>query len=464
MTDGLDQPDSSDGPQGGNAALSARSISRAEGVNAFQALQRVLYRSAKQDPKRRFHALYDKLTRRDVMWRAWVDVATNQGAPGVDGVSIADIDEGGVEAVRAFLDELAAELEAETYRPQPLRRVDIPKPGQPGKSRPLSIPCVRDRVVMTAAKSILEPIFEAQFLPCSFGFRPKRSAHQALEVVRTTANKGAVWVLDADISDCFGSLGFDAIVSEMEKRVSDRKMLKLIRAWLRVGVLEGGVVTDSVTGAPQGSPVSPLMANIVLHVLDEAWSRQGHRLGTLVRYCDDFVVLAPTRARVVEAKARIEAVLEPLGLRLHPDKTRIACLAEGQEGFVFLGFEHRMRESRKWRGRWYLNRWPSPRAMASIRAKVKQRTARRFASLPLEAVVESLNPVLRGWGAYFRYGNSSQKFSAIDSYVHLRMATLASTKHGLHGRNWATRFTYGWMADLGVYRLSGKVRYRAASA
>ena len=464
MTDGLDQPDSSDGPQGGNAALSARSISRAEGVNAFQALQRVLYRSAKQDPKRRFHALYDKLTRRDVMWRAWVDVATNQGAPGVDGVSIADIDEGGVEAVRAFLDELAAELEAETYRPQPLRRVDIPKPGQPGKSRPLSIPCVRDRVVMTAAKSILEPIFEAQFLPCSFGFRPKRSAHQALEVVRTTANKGVVWVLDADISDCFGSLAFDAIVSEMEKRVSDRKMLKLIRAWLRVGVLEGGVVTDSVTGAPQGSPVSPLMANIVLHVLDEAWSRQGHRLGTLVRYCDDFVVLAPTRARVVEAKARIEAVLEPLGLRLHPDKTRIACLAEGQEGFVFLGFEHRMRESRKWRGRWYLNRWPSPRAMASIRAKVKQRTARRFASLPLEAVVESLNPVLRGWGAYFRYGNSSQKFSAIDSYVHLRMATLASTKHGLHGRNWATRFTYGWMADLGVYRLSGKVRYRATSA
>jgi len=464
VTDGLDQPDSSDGPQGGNAALSARSISRAEGVNAFQALQRVLYRSAKQDPKRRFHALYDKLTRRDVMWRAWVDVATNQGAPGVDGVSIADIDEGGVEAVRAFLDELAAELEAETYRPQPLRRVDIPKPGQPGKSRPLSIPCVRDRVVMTAAKSILEPIFEAQFLPCSFGFRPKRSAHQALEVVRTTANKGVVWVLDADISDCFGSLAFDAIVSEMEKRVSDRKMLKLIRAWLRVGVLEGGVVTDSVTGAPQGSPVSPLMANIVLHVLDEAWSRQGHRLGTLVRYCDDFVVLAPTRARVVEAKARIEAVLEPLGLRLHPDKTRIACLAEGQEGFVFLGFEHRMRESRKWRGRWYLNRWPSPRAMASIRAKVKQRTARRFASLPLEAVVESLNPVLRGWGAYFRYGNSSQKFSAIDSYVHLRMATLASTKHGLHGRNWATRFTYGWMADLGVYRLSGKVRYRAASA
>ncbi len=464
MTEGLDQPAAPEDPQGGSAALSARSISRDEGVDAFQALQRVLYRSAKQDPKRRFHALYDKLTRRDVMWRAWVDVATNQGAPGVDGVTIASIEEGGVEAVRAFLDTLAAELETGTYRPKPLRRVNIPKPGQPGRTRPLSIPCVRDRVVMAAAKSILEPIFEADFLPCSFGFRPKRSAHQALEVVRTTANKGAVWVLDADISDCFGSLAFDAIVSQVERRVSDRKMLKLIRGWLRVGVLENGVVTDSVSGAPQGSPVSPLLANIVLHVLDEAWGEVGQRLGTLVRYCDDFVVLAPTRARVVEAKARIEAILELLGLRLHPDKTRIACLQRGQESFVFLGFEHRMVESWKHRGHWYLNKWPSPRAMASIRAKVKERTARRHASRDLGYVVADLNPVLRGWGNYFRYGNSNGKFHAVDDYVHMRMARLASTKHGLHGRNWATRFTYGWLTELGIYRLTGKVRYWAASA
>ncbi|EQD29327.1 RNA-directed DNA polymerase (reverse transcriptase), partial [mine drainage metagenome] len=167
--------------------------------------------------------------------------------------------------------------------------------------------------------------------------------------------------------------------------------------------------------------------NVVLHVLDTAWARQCQGLGSLVRYCDDFVVLASTRARVVEAKARIEAILEPLGLRLHPDKTRVSCLDKGQEGFIFLGFEHRMRESKKWRGRWYLNRWPSPRAMASIRAKVKQRTARRFASLPLEVVVvEYLNPVLRGWGRTFRYGNSSRKFNAIDSYVHERLAMLAS--------------------------------------
>ena len=464
MTDGLDQPDASEGSQDGRARFRARSVSRDEGVDAFQALQRVLYRSAKQDPERRFHALYDKLTRRDVMGRAWVDVATNQGAPGVDGVSIADIEDGGAEGVRAFLDELAAELQAETYRPRSLRRVNIPKPGQPGKFRPLSIPCVRDRVVMAAAKSILEPIFEAQFLPCSFGFRPNRSAHQALEVVRTTANRGAAWVLDADISDCFGSLSFDAIMTEVAKKVADRKMLKLIRAWLRMGVLEGGVVTEQVAGAPQGSPVSPLLANIVLHVLDEAWSRGGQGRGTLVRYCDDFVVLAPTRARAEAAKVQIEAILKPLGLRLHPDKTRISCLQRGQEGFVFLGFEHRMRESKKWRGRWYVQKWPSPRAMVALRAKVKERTALRLASLPLEDVVEHLNSVLRGGGAYFAGGNSSAKFHAIDSYVHLRMAKLASKKYGLHGRHWATRFTYGWLTDLGVYRLTGKVRYRAASA
>jgi group II intron reverse transcriptase/maturase len=379
-------------------------------------------------------------------------------------VSITSIEEGGVEVVRAFLDTLAEELRAGTYRPLPLRRVYIPKPGQPGKTRPLSIPAVRDRVVMAAAKSVLEPIFEADFLPCSFGSRPKRSAHQALEVVRTTANRGMVWVLDADISDCFGSLSFDAIVSQVERRVSDRKMLKLIRAWLRVGVMENGVVTDSVTGAPQGSPVSPLIANIVLHVLDKAWNEIGRGLGVLVRYCDDFVVLAPGRAKAVEAKARIEAVLGPLGLRLHPDKTRISCLAKGQEGFVFLGFEHRMRESKKWRGRWYLYKWPSPRAMGSIREKVRRHTDKRLAKLPLEAVVEDLNPVLRGWAAYFCHGNSAKQFAAIDSYVHLRLAILASKKHGLHGLNWASRFSYSWLSDSGVYRLSGKVRYWAAPA
>jgi group II intron reverse transcriptase/maturase len=434
-------------------------------VDAFQALQRVLYRSAKQDPDRRFHALYDKLTRRDVMWRAWVAVATNSGAPGVDGVSIASIADGGVDGVRAFLDQPAQELVAGTYRPKPLRRVNIPKPGQPGKTRPLSIPAVRDRVVMAAAKSILEPIYEADFLPCSYGFRPKRSAHQALEMVRTTANAGAVWVLDADISDCFGSLSAEAIVSQLERRVSDRKMLKLLRGWLRMGVLENGVVTEEVTGAPQGSPVSPLLCNAVLHVLDEEWARSCKGLGVLVRYADDFVVLTRSKAAAEEAKARIVAILGRLGLDLHPDKTRISCLRRGQDGFVFLGFEHHMQESWKYPGRWYLMKWPSPRAMASIRGKVRDRTAKWRSSWPLEDVVADLNPVLRGWGNYFRHGNSARKFMAVDSYVRFRLARLASRKYGLSGTtNWGERFDHRWSQALGVYRLNGTVRYWTASA
>jgi RNA-directed DNA polymerase len=253
------------------SAVSARSISHAIGVDRVRALQRVLYRCAKQDQDRRFHALFDKVARSDVMRRAWGEVRANRGAAGVDGVTIDDVVASGVDD---FLDELAERLRTGRYRPRPLRRVHIPKPGKPGQSRPLGIPCVADRVVMAAAKIVLEPIFEADFLPTSYGFRPGLSAHHALETIRQTVTwRGKAWVLDADIRSCFDEIDHHALIGQIERRVCDRRMLKLLRGWLRAGVFEGAIVSATEAGTPQGSPISPLLANIALHVLGSDWGR-----------------------------------------------------------------------------------------------------------------------------------------------------------------------------------------------
>lgn len=440
--------------------VSARSVRHTDGVDAVRALQRVLYRAAKSDRSRRFHALYGHVARSDVLWQAWFDVSTNGGAAGVDGIEIETIE---TEGVTGFLESLAGELKAGTYRPAALRRVWIPK-ATAGEFRPLSIPTVRDRVVMSAAKLVLEPVFEADFLPSSHGFRPRRSAHDATEAIRVEVNRGRRWVLDADVRDCFGSIGHDKLMSLVEARVSDRKLLKLIRSWLRAGVLDDDGYHKTSTGTPQGSPISPLLANIALHTLDMAFQGRRAELGVLVRFADDFVVLASSRRQAERARQQAITVLAELGLELHPDKTGIANLNGGQDGFDFLGFHHRMRESPRLPGRYYLNRWPSSKSMARIRARVRELTDRKYAGAPFEWVVERLNQTLRGWGGYFRWGNSNRKFSAIDSYVHWRLAKLAQVKHGQRGRGWASRHDRAWIIRLGVYQLTGTVRYKTTHA
>ncbi len=421
-----------------------------------RALQRALYVAAKRNGRRKFPALYDRIARPDVLQRSWEQVRRNKGAAGIDGETLKAIEAQGVEQVLTELREL---LESGRYRPQATRRVYIPKPGRPKERRPLSIPRVRDRILQTAARLVLEPIFEASFLPCSYGFRPKRSAHQALESIRKEVNAGSRWIVEVDFRDFFGSLDPDLLLGLVARRISDRRMLRLIRKWMRAGVMEDGVTISTATGVPQGGAISPLLSNIYGHALDALWAKEASHLGTIVRYADDAVILCRSEADAQKAYRWLQGRAQALKLVLHPDKTRIVDLREGADGFDFLGFHLRLVKSRRY-GRWYCQRWPSGRAMASIRTKVKAITAPRFRlKQPIGVLVAELNPVLRGWGNYFRWGNSSRKFSQIDSYVQERLALFDSKKHQKRGRRWGTEHDQAWLAGLRVQRLSGTVRH-----
>ena len=424
-----------------------------------RALQRELYVAAKRDRKRKFPALLDRIARPDVLRCAWEQVRRNRGTAGIDGETLKAVMVYGVERM---LEELRERLLAGRYRPQASRRVYIPKPGRPGEERPLSIPVVRDRVAQTAAKLVLEPIFEASFLPTSFGFRPKRSALPALELIRKEINQGARWVVDLDFKDYFGSLDEALMLGLVGRRVSDRRVIRLLRRWIRAGVMVEGVFTET-KGVPQGGPISPLMSNIYGHALDALWVMESSHLGTLVRYADDAVVLCRSEADAQQALRWLQRTAQALKLRLHPEKTRVVDLSGGADGFDFLGFHNRLVKS--WRtGRYSCQRWPSRKAMAGLRTKVKEITAPRWRlKESIGVIVSELNRVLRGWCSYFRWGNSARQFSWIDEYVRERLALFDSKKRGWHGRKWGRAHGHAWFGGLGIFTLSGTIRYPGAA-
>lgn len=419
----------------------------------IQELQTKLYQKAKQEAEFRFYALYDKVYRKDIIEHAYRLVKAHKGAPGVDGITFEAVEGEGVEK---YVETITEELRNKTYKASPVRRVYIPKPD--GATRPLGIPTIKDRVVQMALKLVIEPIFEADFADSSYGFRPGRNAHQAMDEVSMQLRYKNTQVIDADITAYFDTIPHDKLLKAVARRIVDKNILALIKMWLKAPVVEekDGLRTykGSDKGTPQGGVISPLLANIYLTTLDAAM-----KMARLVRYADDLVVLCSHH--VYRTFDRMKAVLASLGLTLNPDKTRILNAAE--EGFTFLGFTIQIRRNPR-TGKTFPLIVPSKKALGRIRKEIKEVTCRKNLALPQEVTIARLNRLVRGWANYFYYGNCSKTFAHLRNYTEERVRMHLSRKHRLGSRGYRKYPNSYLYENLGLYKLPATAPWTAKAA
>jgi group II intron reverse transcriptase/maturase len=391
--------------------------------------------------------LYDKICWKEVLQVAWDQVRRNRGTAGIDGQTIEAIEAKGVEQ---FLKDLQEELQSQRYRPHPVRRVYIPKPD--GRQRPLGIPRIRDRVVQAACKLVIEPLFEASFRDGSYGFRPKRSPQQAIYAIRKWITYGYDKVIDLDLKSYFDTIDHGLLMKLVQRRISDRRVLRLIQRWLRAGVMHEGLVEDTLVGTPQGGVISPLLANIYLHPLDKYWEQE-ERATKMVRYADDLVVLCRWKPAEYYLP-KLRQFLSWLRLTINEEKTQLVT-AEG--GFDFLGVHFRKQPTRRDSSRSFCYAWPSRRSMQQIRNKIR-RALGRDKRPSLDEKIQELNPVLRGWSAYFHWLNSAKHFRKVDNYVQYKLRRWLRCKHQRRRRAfWSTPLTF--FEKVGLYSLHGTIAH-----